>query len=83
MSATAQIFMQGNSQVLMLPATMRVQAKAMRVEQLGNDLWLHPEISAEQTMGQWLEHFYASTDAFPTDFLANRYDEPAHERDWS
>jgi hypothetical protein len=44
MSTTAQIFMKGKSQVLMLPSKLRVQAKEMRVEQIGNDLWLHPAI---------------------------------------
>ena len=36
-----------------------MQAKEMRVEQIGNDLWLHPEIPAEQNMGQWFSQFYA------------------------
>ena len=83
MSTTAQIFMQGKSQVLMLPTKLRVQAKEMRVEQIGNDLWLHPEIPAEQNMGQWLSQFYASTEALLVDFLASRHDEPAQKRDWT
>ncbi len=53
----------------MLPSKLRVQAKEMRVEQIGNDLWLHPEIPAEQNMGQWLCQFYASTEPLPVDFL--------------
>ncbi|MEI7826025.1 MAG: hypothetical protein WCI01_12050 [Chlorobiaceae bacterium] len=83
MSTTAQIFMQGKSQMLMLPSKLRVQAKEMRVEQIGNDLWLHPEIPAEQNMGKWLCQFYASTEALPVDFLASRHDEPAQKRDWT
>jgi len=83
MSTTAQIFMKGKSQVLMLPSKLRVQAKEMRVEQIGNDLWLHPEIPAEHNMGQWLRQFYATTEALPADFLASRHDEPAQNRDWT
>ncbi len=67
----------------MLPTKLRVQAKEMRVEQIGNDLWLHPEIPAEQNMGQWLSQFYASTEALPVDFLASRHDELAQKRDWT
>lgn len=41
MSTTARIFMSGRSQALRLPAKLRLQAKAVRIEQIGNDLWVH------------------------------------------
>ncbi|MEN9904801.1 MAG: hypothetical protein RLZZ555_1366 [Pseudomonadota bacterium] len=83
MTITARVFMSGRSQALRLPAKLRLQAKEVRVEQIGNDLWLHPETPIEHDMGRWLQSFYASTEPLPADFLANRQDAPAQERDWS
>ena len=83
MSITARVFMSGRSQALRLPAKLRLHAKEVRVEQIGNDLWLHPETPLEHDMGRWLQNFYASTDTLPDDFLADRQDAPAQERDWS
>ena len=83
MSTTARIFMSGRSQALRLPAKLRLQAKAVRIEQIGNDLWVHPETHLEQDMGAWLQQFYASHDTLPAEFLAERHDQPAQERDWS
>jgi len=34
-------------------------------------------------MGQWLEDFYASSEALPPDFLAARQDALPEERDWT
>ena len=82
MAITARVFMSGRSQALRLPARLRLQAKEVRVEQIGNDLWLHPETPAEQDMGRWLEQFYASTEPLPEDFLADRQDAAPQERDW-
>ena len=75
--------MSGHIQALRLPAKLRLQAKEVRLEQIGNDIWLHPEVPPEQDMGRWLQQFYASTEALPADFLADRQDAPAQERDWS
>ena len=83
MTITAKVFMSGRSQALRLPAKLRLQAKEVRIEQIGKDLWLHPEAPAEQDMGQWLQNFYASTEPLPADFLADRQDAPPQERDWS
>jgi antitoxin VapB len=83
MTITARVFMSGRSQALRLPARLRLQATQVRVEQIGNDLWLHPETPPEQDMGLWLQQFYASTEPLPADFLADRQDPPAQERDWS
>lgn len=83
MSTTIRVFMSGRSQALRLPAKLRLNATEVRVEQIGNDLWLHPELSVEHDMGRWLQSFYATTEPLPADFLADRKDEPAQERDWS
>jgi len=83
MSITAKVFMSGRSQALRLPAKLRLQATQVRVEQIGNNLWLHPELPPEEDMGRWLQGFYASTEPLPTDFLADRQDAPAQQRDWS
>lgn len=83
MTITAKVFMSGRSQALRLPAKLRLQAKEVLVEQMGNDLWLHPLTPPAQDMGLWLEQFYAQTEALPADFLDDRQDAPAQERDWS
>lgn len=83
MTTTAKIFMSGRSQALRLPAKLRLAAKEVRIEQMGTDLWLHPETPAEQEMGRWLQNFYASTEPLPANFLADRQDAPAQDRDWT
>lgn len=82
MTITARVFMSGRSQALRLPAKLRLQAKEVRLEQIGNDLWLHPETPPEQDMGLWLQRFYEQTDPLPNDFLADRQDAPAQQRNW-
>lgn len=82
MAFTARVFMSGRSQALRLPAKLRLQATQVRIERLGNGLWLQPETAPEQDMGLWLEQFYASTEPLPDDFLAERQDAPPQERDW-
>lgn len=83
MTITAKLFMSGRSQAIRLPAKLRLQAQEVRIEQIGKALWVQPESAANDNMGQWLEDFYASTDALPTDFLADRHDAPPQERDWT
>ena len=83
MSTIARVFMSGRSQALRLPAKLRLEAKSVRIERIGGDLWLHPETPPERDMGQWLQQFYANNEALPEDFLAERHDPPAQERDWS
>ena len=53
---------------------MRVTAKEVRIEQIGTDLWLHPETPPEENMGHWLQQFYANSAELPDDFLANKQD---------
>jgi len=83
MTTTAKVFMSGRSQALRLPARLRLTAKEVRIEQIGEDWWLHPETPAEQDMGKWLQHFYAHSAPLPEEFLADRLDAPAQERDWT
>lgn len=83
MTITAKVFMSGRSQALRLPAKLRLNAKEVRLEQIGNDLWLHPETPPEHEMGLWLQNFYASTEPLPADFLSDRQDAAAQERDWT
>lgn len=83
MKITARVFMSGRSQALRWPAKLRLQTKEVRLEQIGNDIWLHPEASPEDDLSCWLQQFYASTEPLPADFLAGRQDAPAQERDWS
>ncbi len=83
MNLTARVFMSGRSQALRLPAKLRLQAKEVRVEQIGKDLWVHPENPPEQDMGAWLQDFFTTHDPLPEDFLADRQDPAPQERDWS
>ena len=83
MTITAKLFMSGRSQAIRLPAKLRLAAKEVQIEQMGTGLWIRPQPTPDQDMGVWLQSFYASTEALPDDFLAERQDPPAQERDWS
>jgi len=75
--------MSGRSQAIRLPAKLRLQAQEVRIEQIGSALWLQPQASAASDLGEWLQDFYAHSDALPPDFLADRQDAPPQARDWS
>lgn len=83
MTITAKLFMSGRSQAIRLPAKLRLQAQEVRIEQIGRALWVQPETEASDNMGQWLADFYATTEALPPSFLADRHDAPPQERDWT
>lgn len=83
MTITAKLFMSGRSQAIRLPAKLRLQAKEVRIEQMGDALWLRPQTEASQDMSQWLAEFYAQTPALPDEFLAERQDALPESRDWS
>lgn len=83
MSTTAKLFMSGRSQAIRLPAKLRLQAQEVRIEQIGDALWLQPQLEPAADMGQWLQAFYASSEPLPPDFLADRHDAAPQERDWS
>lgn len=83
MTTTAKLFMSGRSQAIRLPAKLRLQAQEVRIEQIGDALWMQPQLEPAADMGQWLQAFYASTEPLPADFLADRQDPLPQERDWS
>ena len=83
MSITAKLFMSGRSQAIRLPAKLRMEAKEVQIEKIGNGLWIRPQSEPDQNLGVWLQSFYASTKTLPDDFLTTREDPPAQERDWS
>jgi antitoxin VapB len=83
MTTTAKLFMSGRSQAIRLPAKLRLDATQVRIEQIGNALWVQPEVAAQKSMGVWLEGFYQSTQTLPDIFLAERNDAPAQTRDWN
>jgi antitoxin VapB len=83
MSTIARLFMSGRSQALRLPAKLRLNGTEVRVEQIGNGLWIQPQAEPEQDMGRWLQAFYAQTEPLPKQFLAERDDAPPQERDWT
>jgi antitoxin VapB len=83
MSISAKLFMSGRSQAIRLPAKLRLSAKEVQIEQIGTGLWIRPEPLPGQDMGLWLKDFYDGTEALPEDFLAERQDPPAQQRDWS
>jgi len=83
MTSIAKLFMSGRSQAIRLPAKLRFQTSQVRIEQVGNALWITPDQPQEQNLGKWLTTFYEQNAALPNDFLANREDPPAQERDWT
>lgn len=83
MPTIARIFMSGRSQALRLPAKLRLDAAEVRIEKIGDALWLQPQTPPEEDMGRWLARFYATSEPLPDDFLAQRQDAPAQERDWT
>ncbi len=83
MSINAKLFMSGRSQAIRLPAKLRLAATEVRIEQIGNALWVQPEASPGQSMAEWLAGFYQATDPLPDVFLVDRDDRPAQTRDWS
>ncbi|RYX89520.1 MAG: AbrB family transcriptional regulator [Comamonadaceae bacterium] len=83
MTITAKLFMSGRSQAIRLPAKLRLNAREVRIEQIGNALWVQPEPSTDQSMADWLTAFYKSSEPVPEGFLADRDDAPPQQREWS
>ncbi len=83
MSITAKLFMSGRSQAIRLPAKLRLDAKEVRIEQVGHALWVQAEPEPGQNMADWLAKFYQTTEPLPAAYLADRMDEPPQSRDWS
>lgn len=72
MTVTAKVFKSGSSQAIRLPSKLRLQAKEVQIEQIGDALWLQPQKEPVQDMGQWLADFYSSTEPLPDSFLSDR-----------
>lgn len=83
MSITAKLFMSGRSQAIRLPAKLRIDAKEVRIEQIGNALWIEPDTSPQHDLAGWLKSFYATSDPLPDSYLADRHDAPPQSRDWT
>ena len=83
MTTTAKLFMSGRSQAIRLPAKLRLNAKEVQIEQIGDALWMKPQVPPSKDMGAWLADFYASTEPLPDDFLADRRDPLPETRDWT
>ena len=83
MSTTAKLFMSGRSQAIRLPAKLRMDAKEVRIERVGNALWVQPEAAQDQSLADWLIGFYQSSAPLPDQFLAQRSDALPQTRDWS
>lgn len=83
MSISAKLFMSGRSQAIRLPAKLRLDAKEVRIEQIGRALWVQPEVLPSQSMAGWLQDFYATSDPLPETFLSLRDDSASQVRDWS
>jgi antitoxin VapB len=84
LSVTTKLFMSGRSQAIRLPAKLRLNAKEVRIEQVGNALWVSPEpTTGPQGMAQWLQDFYQNTPVLPETFLGERQDLAPQPRDWS
>ena len=79
MPKTAKIFMNGRSQAVRLPAEFRFQCREVFVEKQGQVVLLRPK---PQDLGQSLQDFFARTEPFPDDFLADRQDLPPQDREW-
>ncbi len=82
MSSIAKLLMSGRSQAIRLPAKLRFQTSQVRIEQVGNALWVTPDKPQERNLGKWLASFYVENEALPDDFLRNREDPPAQAREF-
>ncbi len=74
MSKIAKLFQNGGSQAVRLPAEYRIEGDEVHIEKVGNTLVLRPVNKS------WRE-FFSNPSVAPNDFMENRNDEPAQERD--
>jgi antitoxin VapB len=49
MTATTKLFMSGRSQAIRLPARLRLDASEVRIERVGNALWVQPEPAVNES----------------------------------
>ena len=83
MHVTAKLFMSGRSQAIRLHAKLRMDAKEVCIEQVGNAIWVQPQHLPGQSMADWLRDFYEVTASSPDTFLANRSYSPPKKCDSS
>jgi len=83
MTITAKVFMSGRSQALRWPAKLRLQAQEVSLEPMAGGVWVKPLLPQEQDLGMWLKRFYEATEPLPREYLSDRSDAPAQERDWT
>lgn len=81
MSMSAKLFMSGCSQAIRWPSKLRINAREVLIERVGEAYLIRPE--PRQDLGEWLREFYATSDPLPEDFLAERDDTSPQPRDWS
>lgn len=79
MPKTAKVFMNGRSQAVRLPAEFRFDCREVFIEKQGDAVVLRPKPT---NLGKSLAEFFARTEPFPDDFLADRKDEPPQDREW-
>jgi len=79
MPKTAKIFMNGRSQAVRLPAEFRFDCQEVFIEKQDDKVILRPK---PQNLGKSLVEFFAKTEPFPDDFLADRHDLPLQDREW-
>ena len=82
MAILAKLFMSGRSQAIRWPAKLRLDAKEVEIEQMGDAFLVRPLRQGRESMGTWLQRFYANTAPLPDTFLADRGDTPPQQRDW-
>jgi len=74
MAKIAKLFQNGGSQAVRLPAEYRFEGDQVQIEKVGNTLVLRPMKTS------WVDFFSNSATA-PDDFLEDRDDEAAQERE--
>lgn len=77
MNQTAKVFMTGRSQAVRLPIEYRFQGSEVfiRRDPITGDVVLSPKPLS------WRDFFLLADQAVPADFMADREDPPAEERD--
>lgn len=74
MSQTAKLFMNGRSQAVRLPAEFRFSGREVFIERQGDAVILTPKPAG------W-DDFFARQSRVPTDFMVEREDPEAEERE--
>jgi antitoxin VapB len=83
MTIVAKVFMSGRSQAVRWPAKLRLQAQEVILQPMAGGVWVKSLLPHDHDLGLWLKQFYESTEPLPPEYLSDRLDAPAQERDWS